>query len=76
MNCYVCDSDGRAAGAVALCHHCGAALCREHLDRELLNCQPSGLQRSRCPREPWTPGWLPRPATPGPDRRRVPAAVR
>jgi hypothetical protein len=48
MNCYVCDSMGRAADAVAICRHCGVALCREHVDEGLLASRPSGLVRHGC----------------------------
>ena len=30
MNCYVCQQQGREQTAVAVCTHCGAALCQEH----------------------------------------------
>lgn len=30
MTCYECSQEGKAADAVALCHHCSAALCQEH----------------------------------------------
>jgi hypothetical protein len=36
MNCYVCDKQGRATPAVAICIVCGMALCGEHLIREEL----------------------------------------
>jgi hypothetical protein len=36
MNCYVCDRVGRVTVAVAICGNCHVALCREHLDEELL----------------------------------------
>ena len=48
MNCYVCDRAGRATPAVAICHHCGAALCREHLDADLLAKRSHGLVRHGC----------------------------
>lgn len=35
-NCYVCDTRGQINEAVAICHHCGAALCTKHLDQDLL----------------------------------------
>lgn len=52
MNCYVCDTSGRATLAVALCQHCGAALCREHLDADLLAPKPHGLGRPGCRHAP------------------------
>lgn len=30
MNCLECEQDGVHRIAVALCHHCSAALCLEH----------------------------------------------
>jgi hypothetical protein len=30
MICYECQSRGETRDAVALCHHCSAALCAEH----------------------------------------------
>jgi len=48
MNCYVCDNAGRVTPAVATCHHCGAALCREHLDTDLLSPRTHGHIRHHC----------------------------
>jgi len=49
MNCYVCDGTGRVTPAVASCHHCSVALCREHLDEDLLGAhRPHGLTRRAC----------------------------
>jgi hypothetical protein len=48
MNCYVCDMGGRVAEAVAVCQSCGAALCRTHLDDELVARRPAGLHRVGC----------------------------
>jgi hypothetical protein len=31
MKCYECLTEGRERDAVALCHHCSAALCETHL---------------------------------------------
>jgi hypothetical protein len=31
MKCYECLTEGRKQDAVALCHHCSAALCEIHL---------------------------------------------
>ena len=30
MLCYPCAQQGRDTPAVALCHHCSTALCRDH----------------------------------------------
>ena len=83
MNCYVCDNDGHASGAVAVCQHCGAALCRDHLDQELLTRKPSGLAPStgcshglrHAARERREDSGVATHATPGPDAR-VPVGVR
>ena len=48
MNCYVCDTADRTVEAVAICQHCGAALCRTHLDKELVARRPAGLHRVGC----------------------------
>jgi hypothetical protein len=48
MNCYVCDNTGRAVTGVAVCHGCGVALCREHLDDDLLGDRPQGQTRRSC----------------------------
>lgn len=31
MNCYVCAEAESSREAVALCHHCSAGLCLEHI---------------------------------------------
>jgi hypothetical protein len=49
MNCYVCDQTGRTTPAVASCHHCAVALCREHLDEDLIGQhRPHGLTSRSC----------------------------
>lgn len=30
MICYECRQNGKVCDAVAVCHHCSAALCQEH----------------------------------------------
>lgn len=52
MNCYVCDAVGRETPAVAICQHCGLALCRDHLDEDLLMTRPQGVVRRGCTHEP------------------------
>jgi hypothetical protein len=44
----MCDSTGGMGAAVAICHGCGVALCREHLDEDLLSYKPQGLARRSC----------------------------
>lgn len=51
MNCYVCDCAGRVTAAVALCGTCHVALCRAHLDEELLTPGPGGTSCG-CSHEP------------------------
>ena len=48
MNCYMCDNTGGMGVTVAICHGCGVALCREHLDEDLLGARPQGLTRRSC----------------------------
>lgn len=52
MNCYLCDHQGYATAAVAICKDCGAALCREHLDEGLLAPRPTGMTRAPCSHSP------------------------
>lgn len=33
MNCYACAEQARTETAVGMCRHCGAGLCREHLEQ-------------------------------------------
>ena len=70
MNCYMCDSTGRPVAAIAICHHCGVALCRDHLDEDLLSSRPHGHAKA------WVhppPSWRGHGASPGsPADRRFP----
>lgn len=52
MICYMCDAQHRATEAVAICRHCGIALCREHVDAALLAERPAGLVRLGCIHNP------------------------
>lgn len=52
MNCYVCEARGVAAPAVAVCQHCGVAMCLEHFDEDLLVPRAQGLVRRGCTHEP------------------------
>ena len=58
MSCYVCDRQGFASNAVAVCQDCGAALCREHLDESLLARRPGGLSRTSCSHALQAFAWL------------------
>jgi hypothetical protein len=48
VNCYMCDSTGGMGAAVAICHGCGVALCREHLDEDLLSERSGGHTVRSC----------------------------
>lgn len=52
MHCYVCDANDKTTPAVAVCHNCGVALCREHLDQDLLLPRAHGLVRRGCTHAP------------------------
>jgi hypothetical protein len=52
MNCYICDDRSRAVPAVAICQSCGIALCRDHLDRDLLAAHTQGVTRRGCTHDP------------------------
>lgn len=52
MNCYVCDSNERLSEAVAVCKHCGVALCRDHFDAELLASRMSWPPAPACTHHP------------------------
>jgi hypothetical protein len=48
----MCDTGDRGTEAVAICHHCGIALCRKHVDEALLAKRPAGLVRPGCIHNP------------------------
>jgi hypothetical protein len=48
MNCYLCDRTGATIEAVAICQHCGIALCRDHADEGALARRPGGHARRSC----------------------------
>jgi len=52
MNCYLCDDRARAVAAVAICQSCGIALCRKHLDEDLLAFRTQGVVRRQCTHAP------------------------
>jgi hypothetical protein len=52
MNCYVCDTAQQEKAAVAICQHCGVALCREHLGNDLLTPRAHGMTRRGCAHAP------------------------
>lgn len=55
MNCYMCDDD---CPAVAVCQGCGVALCRDHLDDDLLAPRVQGVVRRACMHEPLKSAWI------------------
>ena len=46
------DRGNRVTEAVAICRHCGIALCRWHVDEALLADRPGGLVRPGCIHNP------------------------
>lgn len=54
MNCYVCATkDMRDTPAVALCKHCDAGLCLNHL-RVAASTQQAGGLNFACTHDTWT----------------------
>ena len=71
MNCYVCDTEGRATPAVTTCSHCGVGMCRMHFEQDAQQPRPRGMVRSACAHPPvaralrtrgHVPVWEPEPA--------------
>jgi hypothetical protein len=54
MNCYICARERLDSTAVAVCPHCGAALCLLHVSEEAAAPRPGGLY-TRCTHDTWTP---------------------
>jgi hypothetical protein len=52
MRCFVCAQSGTDAHAVAICPHCGAGLCMEHVADAARDLGPGGMRLS-CPHETW-----------------------
>ena len=50
MNCYVCSLEGVTSASVAICKHCGVALCLNHL-RDVGTASAGGMQYD-CPHNP------------------------
>ncbi len=48
MNCYVCATADRTEPAVAICRHCGAGLCLEHVREAAASPGPGGLAALGC----------------------------
>ena len=51
MNCFECAKDGSTNAAVALCRHCNAGLCVDHL-RDSATESQGGLQAT-CRHTTW-----------------------
>ena len=54
MNCYVCTTTGTPTESVALCPHCFAGLCLNHLREEALS-RPAGGTNLECKHDTWSP---------------------
>jgi hypothetical protein len=54
MSCYVCALEERDSVAVAVCPHCGAALCLSHVREEASWRRPGGMYMT-CSHDTWTP---------------------
>jgi hypothetical protein len=52
MNCYVCAMSQLDSTAVAVCPHCGAALCLEHVRQEASTPRPGGTHMT-CSHNTW-----------------------
>lgn len=55
MNCYVCAKEARGVPAVALCKHCNAGLCLEHLRATVARRGPGGTFLD-CGHDTWSAG--------------------
>ncbi len=53
MNCYVCARDQLDSVAVAVCPHCGAALCLMHVEHQGSMASRGGLYTS-CSHDTWS----------------------
>jgi hypothetical protein len=54
MNCYVCAQEHMDSTAVAVCPHCGAALCLVHVSEEASAPRPGGMYMT-CSHDTWSP---------------------
>lgn len=53
MDCYMCATWAGARSAVAICPHCGAGLCLEHLRESAVQGRRGGLFTG-CLHDTWT----------------------
>jgi len=54
MHCLTCARTGTAQAAVALCPHCSAGLCLDHVAETAAHRGPGGLRLS-CGHDTWAP---------------------
>jgi hypothetical protein len=54
MDCYVCAREHLQSTAVAVCPHCGAALCLLHVSEEAATPRSGGLYTT-CTHDTWAP---------------------
>jgi hypothetical protein len=54
MNCYICARQQLDSIAVAVCPHCGAALCLRHVRKEAAAPRPGGMFTA-CSHDTWVP---------------------
>jgi hypothetical protein len=60
MNCFECARGGSTTTAVALCRHCNAGLCVDHL-RDAATDRPQGGLHATCRHSTWdVRSWSPR----------------
>jgi hypothetical protein len=52
MNCFECAKDGSTMSAVALCRHCSAGLCMDHLRDAATDHAQGGIQVT-CRHSTW-----------------------
>jgi hypothetical protein len=56
MNCLTCARAGADSAAVALCPHCQAGLCLNHVAETARAAAPGGMRLS-CGHDTWDPAW-------------------
>ena len=56
MNCLTCARTERTEVAVAICPHCNAGLCQQHLAETAARRRPGGMNLS-CGHDTWDTAW-------------------
>lgn len=56
MNCLTCARTDKAAVAVAICPHCSAGLCQQHVAETAARRGPGGMNLS-CGHDTWNAAW-------------------